>query len=334
MRFMTFPLLILLTLLLYACDLRDKDEDCVVFLEFRFDYNMEYADSFQPQVKTVDVLVFDVDDTYLFTRHALCEKDLLQGRRMIFGEDIPFGTYKILTIGNLTEKFRITGNDGRDFVPGVSRLQDFKLSLNHATEEISHSFAHLWFGEPTLIQHRADRSVWPIYVIRNTNIFHLLLHDRDATSGPTGSPPDYSFKIIKSQGTSYGSNNLPLTNETTTYLPYELRPGSTPGDLAVAKINTLRLFDQPARAYHLEVFHTKTLEVVGNFDLVALLEKTKPELRPDGTILPLQEFLDRQSEWEIVFIYGNGGTGDDEGAYLALYIQVNGMIVWEYDIEV
>ena len=35
---------------------------CELWLEFAFGYNMEYADAFNPQVKSVDVLVFGSDD--------------------------------------------------------------------------------------------------------------------------------------------------------------------------------------------------------------------------------------------------------------------------------
>ena len=47
--------------------IRDR---CELWLEFVFDYNMEYADAFNPQVKSVDVLVFDSDDKLLFTKSA------------------------------------------------------------------------------------------------------------------------------------------------------------------------------------------------------------------------------------------------------------------------
>ena len=54
-------------LYLASCDsIREDLPRCELWLEFTFDYNMEYADAFNPQVKSVDVLVFDSDDKLLF----------------------------------------------------------------------------------------------------------------------------------------------------------------------------------------------------------------------------------------------------------------------------
>ena len=57
----------------------------------------------------------------------------------------------------------------------------------------------------------------------------------------------------------------------------------------------------------------------------------KPMLRPDGSTLPVQEFLDRQSEWRLVILYKEG---ENPSGFVALSIEVNGWIVWRNDIEV
>ncbi len=38
------------TPLLFLSCIRDNNDDCGVYLQFIFDHNMEYADSFNPQV--------------------------------------------------------------------------------------------------------------------------------------------------------------------------------------------------------------------------------------------------------------------------------------------
>ncbi len=56
----TKSLFFIVTSLLFiaSCDsIRDLPR-CELWLEFTFDYNMEYADAFSPQVKSVDVFVF------------------------------------------------------------------------------------------------------------------------------------------------------------------------------------------------------------------------------------------------------------------------------------
>lgn len=47
--------IVLVCLFLGSCDVMKEDTDnCGVYLEFIYDYNMEYVDSFDPWVNTVD----------------------------------------------------------------------------------------------------------------------------------------------------------------------------------------------------------------------------------------------------------------------------------------
>ena len=57
-------LIIASMLCMASCDtIREDLPRCELWLEFAFDYNMEYADAFNPQVKSVDV--FAVSYTHL-----------------------------------------------------------------------------------------------------------------------------------------------------------------------------------------------------------------------------------------------------------------------------
>lgn len=64
---------------------------------------------------------------------------------------------------------------------------------------------------------------------------------------------------------------------------------------------------------------------------MTLLSKTKPEKRPDGSVLPMQEYLDRQSEWHIVILYK--GDENVEGGFVAIGVKINGWLLWLRDIE-
>ena len=79
-----------------SCDsIREDLPRCELWLEFVFDYNMEYADAFNPQVKSVDVLVFDSDDKLLFTKSAEVAA-LVGGSRISLTDELDFGSYKVL----------------------------------------------------------------------------------------------------------------------------------------------------------------------------------------------------------------------------------------------
>lgn len=95
-----------------SCDsIREELPRCELWLEFVFDYNMEYADAFNPQVKSVDVLVFDSDDKLLFTKSAKVAA-LVGGNRMSLTDELDFGSYKVLTVGSLSDRFRLSDNAG------------------------------------------------------------------------------------------------------------------------------------------------------------------------------------------------------------------------------
>ena len=116
-----------------SCDsIREDLPRCELWLEFVFDYNMEYADAFNPQVKSVDVLVFDSDDKLLFTKSAEVAA-LVGGSRMSLTDELDFGSYKVLTVGSLSDRFRLSDNAGNKLVPGTTTLQQVIVSLKLRT---------------------------------------------------------------------------------------------------------------------------------------------------------------------------------------------------------
>ena len=116
-----------------SCDsIREDLPRCELWLEFVFDYNMEYADAFNPQVKSVDVLVFDSDDKLLFTKSAEVAA-LVGGNRMSLTDELDFGSYKVLTVGSLSDRFRLSDNTGNKLVPGTTTLQQVIVSLKRET---------------------------------------------------------------------------------------------------------------------------------------------------------------------------------------------------------
>lgn len=58
-------------------------------------------------------------------------------------------------------------------------------------------------------------------------------------------------------------------------------------------------------------------------DLVDLLKYSKPSVRPDGTSLSVQEYLDRESAWNLIVLYREGSGAAGNG-FLAAGIEING----------
>lgn len=321
-------------LLLGACEsIHEGLDPCEVYLEFRFDHNMEYTCSFTKQVPTVDVYVFDAEGRYLFTKHAETSS-LINGNRMSLAADLDFGTYKVLTVGGLCDKFSLTAGNRQSLVPGATTLQEVQLALERESDVVSHEFPHLWFGKAVTITYSGgmtESSVWPVSLIRNTNNFNLVVATLDGSRSTRAGNAPYTFKVVTPEAAVYGHDNSPLTRKTTTYMPHTLNKGTGAGSLSTGYLNTVRLFYPDEDGYRLIVEDTRTSEEAWNYDLMDLLEQTKPASRPDGTALPMQEYLDRQGEWDIVVLYKES---EGPGPFLPVAVEVNGWIIWLTDIEV
>lgn len=312
-------------MLLAACEgIRDGRGECGIYLEFIYDLNMEYADAFDPQVGTVDVFVFDDRRRYLFARHAR-RGELVEGNRMFLGEGFDFGRYSLLAVGGLSDDFRVSDAAGQPLIPGQTRLEEVRIALERDAAVVGREFAPVWVAPAFEADYRADLSVWPVRLVRNTNRFSLTLvrRDGDAAAAPC------NFEIVTPEGAVYGPDNAPLSDETVTYVPYSLQPGSAPGELSSGRLNTTRLLAGTGE-YRLRVLAAQTGEPLWDYDLMALLRSTKPD-GPGGRELPLQEYLDRQSEWNFVILYEDGGSED---GFAAVAVSVNDWIIWLSEIGV
>ena len=303
---------------------------CGIYLEFVYDYNMGYSDTFDPQVECVDVYVFDDGGTYLFTKHA-SSAELTQGNRMFLGDDLRYGKYKILTVGGMTEHFGVSAGGGA-LIPGSTRLEDVCVALNRESGTVSHELAPVWVGPTIIIDYKADLSVHRVSLIKNTNRFNLFLFktDGDGTRAETAS---CTFEIATPEGASYAHDNSPITKETVTYTPYSLLPGEGEGEISKGNLNTARLLYRENYDYTLTVRETGSGKRLWSYDLMKLLEHTKPDLRPDGSALPMQEYLDRQSEWHIIILYEGEIEPDEPEAFIAVAVRINGWLVWLHDID-
>lgn len=312
---------------LLSCErIKDDMDDCGVFLEFVYDYNMDYTDYFDPQVEMIDIFVFDDQERYLFTRHARRE-ELTVSNRMFLEEDLRFGHYKILTVGGLTDHFGVADKEGNALSPGQTMLEDVRIALTRAAGTISHELSPLWVGKTIDVDYKADLSVWRVDLVKNTNRFDVSLVDVNRSGGVRAGTAIYSFGIETPEGAIYSHNNDPLVKETVIYTPYYLAEGNEPGELSEGLVNTVRLMYGEGNDYKLFVYDTRTGQRLWNYDLMELLEEMKKSSQP-GNSLSMQEFLDRQSEWQLKVLY------KDEGGFVAIAVIVNGWIVRIDDIGV
>ncbi len=323
-------LIVVSMLYLASCDsIREDLPRCELWLEFTFDYNMEYADAFNPQVKSVDVLVFDSDDKLLFSKRAEAAA-LIGGNRMSLTDELEFGSYKVLTVGSLSDNFRISNHAGSELVPGSTTLQQVIVALKRGTDTVDFEFQHLYFGEVVDVNHlpsNTSHKVYSVNLIRNTNRFNIALmgYEDIETSGT-----QYTFEIQAPESAAYSWENEPTGQGPVTYIPYYTGPGEIPDVVASARLNTMRLLNRSGWDYKFIIRNADTGAEVWSYSLMTLLSIARPTSRYDGTELPFQEYLDRQSEWSLIFTV----VEKPGGGFLQIGLVVSAWIYWLHDIEI
>lgn len=317
-------------LCIVSCDsIREDLPRCELWLEFAFDYNMEYADAFNPQVKSVDVLVFDSDDKLLFSKRAEAAA-LVGGNRMSLTDELDFGNYKVLTVGSLSDKFRLSDNAGNEPVPGTTTLQQVIVSLKREMPVVNFEFQHLYFGEVVEVDHlpsNTSHKVYPVKLIRDTNRFNIALmeHEGNEVDGV-----QYTFEIQAPENAVYSWENEPVGKGPVTYMPYYTGPGEISDVIVSARLNTMRLLNRSGWEYKFIIRNADTGAEVWSYNLMTLLSIARPTSRYDGTELPFQEYLDRQSEWNLIFTV----VENPEGGFLQIGLVVGTWIYWFHEVEV
>ena len=306
-----------------SCSVIYEDPDaCELSLQFVYDHNMEYADAFGSQVNSVDIYVFDSEGTYMFNKTSQ-RAGLADGNRMILTGDLAPGTYKILTVGGLSNKFAVSEINNSPLVPGTFNLEEIKVMLKRNSSVVNDEFPDLWLGKSIVITHDNQARTWPVQLIKETNVFNISLIEDTQRAAQL-----YSFEIITPEGAVYSWENSPLLNETLTYTPYDITVHDDGAE--TAHIKTCRLFD--TGQYKIVIRNRNTSELVWEYDLIKMLKYSKPASRPDGSALPAQEYLDRQSTWNLV-IRHKGGVNEDGDAFVALAVEINGWILWLNNVD-
>jgi len=332
---------ILLPLALSSCGtVKEAYVECGVWLEFVFDLNMEYADSFEKHVATVDMFLFD--EAGLFVRsYRVATKDLTDRKRLLI-DDLKIGSYTILTVGNLAAPFGMTAADGKEFVAGTTTIEQATLALDAA--QASHEFGHLYFAPPVEVRYDRDLTRHRVSLVRQTNRFNVFLQtvaDNIPPGTKEGScPPVHTVEIVAPERGAYNYLNRPALTSPLVYRPYSLLARVEYNELGVfretsARLNTMRLIDDEHNRYRIVIREIESGKELWSHDLLKLLAGNKHTLRPDGTPLPLDEYLDRECNWDVVIAYTTEVTPPPAPTYqfVALSIRVNGWIVWQQAMD-
>ena len=283
-RRMGYGSCLLLLLVLFSCTSIDETlPECRLYVRFRYDYNMEFSDAFASQVNRVDVFVFDKDGTFVIKKSE-------QGETL-------GGSYRM-----------------PEPVAGKTTLEELTVRMKREDSLVHNKALNpLWYGgvQAASFTGRQEQTE-TVSLIKDTNKFRFILQK----SGP-GEELDINdclFEIRADNG-YYDWNNDLLDDDMISYRPYYLEKVEDVG--IVVEMNTMRLLE------HKKVYLTLTRKSDGKelmrIDLIPYLLLTKME----GHNIPAQEYLDRQSEYAIVFFYNPELLN-----FLSTKIVINGWTIW------
>lgn len=307
-RRMGYGSCLLLLLVLFSCTSIDETlPECRLYVRFRYDYNMEFSDAFASQVNRVDVFVFDKDGTFVMKKSE--QGETLGGGSYRMPLPLPVGEYRIAAWAGMSDDFEMP-----EPVAGKTTLEDLTVRMKRE-ESLVHNKAlnPLWYGGVQAVSFTGrQEQTETVSLIKDTNKFRFILQK----SGP-GEELDINdclFEIRADNG-YYDWNNDLLDDDMISYRPYYLEKVEDVG--IVVEMNTMRLLE------HKKVYLTLTRKSDGKelmrIDLIPYLLLTKME----GHNIPAQEYLDRQSEYAIVFFYNPELLN-----FLSTKIVINGWTIW------
>ena len=306
-RWMNYGSCLLLLLVLFSCTSIDETlPECRLYVRFRYDYNMEFSDAFASQVNRVDVFVFDKDGTFVIKKS---EQGETLGGSYRMPLPLPAGEYRIAAWAGMSDDFEMP-----EPVAGKTTLEELTVRMKRE-ESLVHNKAlnPLWYSGVQAVSFTGrQEQTETVSLIKDTNKFRFILQK----SGP-GEELDINdclFEIRADNG-YYDWNNDLLDDDMISYRPYYLEKVEDVG--IVVEMNTMRLHE------HKKVYLTLTRKSDGKelmrIDLIPYLLLTKME----GHNIPAQEYLDRQSEYAIVFFYNPELLN-----FLSTKIVINGWTIW------
>lgn len=341
--------ILLLTVLagaMASCDsiLDFEEGDCSIEyrVKFKYDYNMEKVDAFAQEVKTVTLYAFDKDGNFVYQKTE-------QGERLATGEytmqvDIEPGDYELITWAGL---------DDQSFaVPllteGVSKREDLTVLTrrnidSRATGEegayiVKRNLPSLFHGrvEKQAFTRSIQKMVTTIDLVKNTNNIRVVIAQVNRTPGQPVTrainKERFSYAIYDDNGHMNYDNSL-LEDNMLTYLPFVTEDSSIKtrafGDenaeypAAIAEISVARLLE--TQTPQLEIIDQETgKQLLPSNSLIGFLGLLKEQ---DFIDMPLQEYLDRENRFGIVFFV------DENLTMINTVIQINDWIVQINDIE-
>ena len=361
-----YPLLgvVLFALAATACEsIYDDQSECVggVNLRFVYDYHMERgANAFPANVDCINVYVFDTEGNYV-TQYSETSAVLQNESYRLTITPLDPGTYDFVVWGGLAcnnSRFELSPRWGSGEAAG-KRRSDMTVTLPLDSDAVSRKQLHdieartggLFYGvqRVTISQDDLSKSGFrevTVYMKKDTNNIQVILQELEEPYAIDIA--DYEFKIVDDNFVLDAENNIreiarsdyapcykPYFSENRVmgYVEYIPTHGAAvvendqmPVQVACAEFSTSRLTMQHLTSARLVISRARDGAEVVNIPLILYLTAIRG--MGDGWIHDDQEFLDRQSRWNLMLFLRNGRWSNTN-----VLISVNAWIVRINNVE-
>ncbi|WP_099291724.1 FimB/Mfa2 family fimbrial subunit [Butyricimonas sp. Marseille-P3923] len=293
-----------------------------VSLRFIYDYNMEFANAFPKKVDCLTLYIYDEEGNHVGTRVVTGPELRDEGFRMTL--DLEPGNYRFVAYGGMA-----CGKSSFSMVrtpESGCKYSDVraKMDVDCLTNPDRKKLHDMYWGQLTL----ATADLYQegvVEMMKNTNNIRIMLQQMN---GEPVDDKDFDFEITD-DNTLFACDNDLIPNGVETYTPWArgqastgVMEGSKEVIEAYAEFSTSRLMLKNSPKL---VIRRKDGEEVVNIPLNNYLLLFRSEFHKD---MDKQEFLDRRSEWSMLFFL------DEDHTWLKTKIKINDWTVRINDAEI
>ncbi|MEY8592606.1 FimB/Mfa2 family fimbrial subunit [Butyricimonas hominis] len=293
-----------------------------VSLRFIYDYNMEFANAFPKKVDCLTLYIYDEEGNHVGTRVVTGPELRDEGFRMTL--DLEPGNYRFVAYGGMA-----CGKSSFSMVrtpESGCKYSDVraKMDVDCLTNPDRKKLHDMYWGQLTL----ATADLYQegvVEMMKNTNNIRIMLQQMN---GDPVDDKDFDFEITD-DNTLFACDNDLIPNGVETYTPWArgqastgVMEGSKEVIEAYAEFSTSRLMLKNSPKL---VIRRKGGEEVVNIPLNNYLLLFRSEFHKD---MDKQEFLDRRSEWSMLFFL------DEDHTWLKTKIKINDWTVRINDAEI
>ncbi len=288
---------ILCILLMTSCTwVKDETDDCPYgfWLNLHYTYNILDVEAAPEYINEVSVFIYDAEGNYV-SRLDVPRSVLAANDHRVRIEGLQEGDYQfVVWSGVAGSQYALSGDR--------STMADFLLSLSGSGTTVTTRLSDLYYGNLPLVHYDDAYAVHDVWMMKDTNQLTCLFVP---LSGDVAvSPADYDVKVVSANGTM-NVLNKPVSATPITYLPFE-RNSVTVNDSEYGELHgigfsltTLRLMaDLDSRLVFQKADTGETIFNISLPEYVGMIGSYYTNL---GRQLTLQEYLDRQDFYHIVF---------------------------------